>query len=97
MKYVGTGLGSIRNIASSSCRECRRGEVLCFTKVLPPIRLTEDGVGDDKKRAYVQYMEVTDAACSVDMAFGCLCLRWAKEDEVDNIVDIPHCFSAGNR
>lgn len=57
-------------------------------KVISLFCLSGTGVGDINKFAYVQYMEVTVAVSGVDSAFGCVCMRWATDDDLDRRLDI---------
>lgn len=65
------------------------GEVVVWVaKVLLLFRLNSGGPGQDTEYAYVQYIVVTDAVSAVHRNLGCVCLRCAKEDEVDRTVNI---------
>lgn len=58
-------------------------QVLWVAKVLLFLRLSATGVGDVLKFAHVRYTEATDYVSGVCMVFGCVCLRWVTDNEVD--------------
>jgi len=49
-----------------------------------------------KQYAFVQFMEVTECSTTVDEVLGCVCLRWATEDNIDHTLDPSAHIRAGH-
>ena len=49
-----------------------------------------------KEYAFVQFMEVTSCLTKVDEVLGCVCLRWATDDNIDHTLDPSTHIRAGH-
>ena len=67
---------------------------LWVAKVLLFVRMDVNNTSVKSDYAFVQYMEVTNPVTEVDKALGCVCLRWATDDEKDWTLDIEESLKS---
>jgi hypothetical protein len=72
-------------------------DVFWIGQVLLLFHLDDTSITTEPKKqfAFVQFMEVTKCLTTVDEALGCVCLRWATEDNIDHTVDPSTHIRAG--